>query len=190
MAVILAVLAYVGYEAYQAGGLTNLMRRIQGEATPSPTASAVPSPTAPMPTAAASPTVPSSPGARTVLDTMNARRAHAGAAPLAANAILAREAQEHASDMAARQYFSHSDPDGVTFQQRMNASGYPPSNVAENLGLTSGEASEVVSFWMESTDHRANMLGAQYVAAGVGVATGTWQGRPVKFVVAIFGQSR
>lgn len=100
-------------------------------------------------------------------------------------------AQEHATDMVLRGYFNHTDPDGVTFQQRMASSAYPPSAVAEDLGLTTGDdATVVVAFWLQSPGHRENMLGTVYVATGVGIALGDWQGQEALFVVAIFGAAR
>ena len=93
--------------------------------------------------------------------------------------------------MAKRGYFDHTDPDGITFQQRMASSDYPVVAMAENLGLTSGDdATAVVGLWMQSPGHHDNMLNPEYRAAGIGIARGMWQGQEVLFVVAIFGASR
>jgi len=203
LALVLVVLAgYLGWRAWQAGGLENLMDKLR-ETAPKPSAEVSPTPTparaptsptpkkttpSPIPTATATPAATPASAAASVIVEVNARRAEAGAAALTVNTVLAREAQEHADDMARRGFFSHTDPDGITFQQRMNASGYASGAVAENLGLTSGgAASSVVQLWMGSEGHRVNMLNEAYRGIGVGVAGGVYQGQPAVYVVAIFG---
>lgn len=204
--VLVALAGYLGWRAWQAGGLENLMDKLR-ETAPKPSAEVSPTPTParattsptpkkttppPMPTTTATPTAtpaatPAS-AAAPVIAEVNARRAETGATALTVNTVLAREAQEHADDMAHRGFFSHTDPDGITFQQRMNASGYASGTVAENLGLTSGgAASSVVQLWMGSEGHRVNMLNEAYRGIGVGVAAGTYQGQSAVYVVAIFG---
>jgi uncharacterized protein YkwD len=155
----------------------------------------------PSPAVTASPIVSSNPttiptasaswNALAVLAVINDRRAAAGSDALEINGILQYEAQAHATDMATRNYFSHDTPEGTTFQQRMAASGYPSTILAENIGLsTSGQASDVVDIWMNSVAHRTNVLDIRFRAAGVGVAPGTYQNQPAIYVVVIFGDIR
>lgn len=125
-----------------------------------------------------------------ILNAINARRSAAGVAHLTVNSKLQSLAQAHAADMVARGYFSHTDPDGVTFQNRMTTGGYVSGVTAENIGVTSGATVQIVTSWMNSEGHRINMLNRQYVASGIGVASGTYNGAPAVFVVAIFGASK
>jgi len=43
------------------------------------------------------------------------------------NDVLFSAAARHSLDMAARNYFSHDTPEGVTFWQRLSAEGYAGS---------------------------------------------------------------
>lgn len=161
--------------------------------TPSPTAVTVAS--TPTPTPASAPKLTPVPTVRpsgtpvpaTVLSSMNSHRAQAGVGALSTNITLQNLAQTHAADMASNGYFSHTNSAGVTFQQRIAASGYSGTAFAENIGYTGSSAVSIVADWMASADHKANMLGGQYTTVGVGIAQGTFQGRQTVFVVAVFG---
>ena len=76
---------------------------------------------------------------------VNVERARAGLAPLAWQAGLVGAARGHSLDMARREYFSHTAPDGGTFSSRYAAAGFKcmvpigPSRFAtggENLAQT------------------------------------------------------
>lgn len=191
------VVGFLAFRSYRDEGLEQLRQRLTSlpSDSPSPIASASDA----MITESISPTVAVSPrtvptltpapatSQSAVLAQMNAQRAAESVAALEEHQLLTTVAQRHAHDMATRAYFSHTDPEGVTFQQRILNSGYSGTLNAENLGLTSGTAVQVVSGWMDSAGHRANLLNASYVAVGIGAAHGTWQGMPVVFVVAVFG---
>jgi len=195
--VLAAMAGYLGWRAWQAGGLEHLMDKLR-ETAPQPSESPTPSSSpvrtrTPAPVRTTTPTaIPPSPtptgAAAEVVAAVNARRAGVGAPALTVNAVLAREAQEYADDLAPRELLDHTSAGGVTFQQRIEASGYPSGTVAENLGLTSaGTAASVVELWMGSPGHRTNMLNTAYRGVGIGVASGVYQGQPAVYVVAIFG---
>lgn len=109
---------------------------------------------------------------------------------LAANASLAAVASAHSEEMVNRDYFSHRSPSGATPEMRILTSGYvgPSSRVAvgENVATAGGDLStpaKVVSGWMSSPPHRANILDRGFRASGVGIAlgmpprdSGGWQG--------------
>ncbi len=121
---------------------------------------------------------------------MNAERARVGIAPLADNAQLGFAAQAHATDMTANRYFSHVSADGRTFDQRIGASGYPWSYIAENIawgGGSLGTPRRIVSGWMNSPGHRANMLNGVLRDSGIGVSPGTPQGGSGGTYVQDFG---
>jgi uncharacterized protein YkwD len=102
----------------------------------------------------------------------NAERATAGCPALAINAKLTASAQAHSADMAARNYFAHESQDGRTPFDRMKANGYSYSAAAENIAMGQLTPAEVVTAWMNSAGHRANILNCTYVDIGVGYAIG------------------
>jgi uncharacterized protein YkwD len=195
---LIAVVVFLSYTAVHDGGLSSLRPDSMSVASPVSSASVSAAPAPELPATATPVRTPvhsiADPAAVTeasvILSAMNAERAASGVAPLSADATLHQLAQAHASDMVARGYFSHTSPDGVTFQQRVIASGHTGSMNAENLGLTSGAAVEIVEGWMNSDGHRINMLNDEYGQVGIGVAHGNWQGFSVVFAVAVFGNGK
>jgi len=105
--------------------------------------------------------------AAAVLASTNSQRAAAGCPPVRGDAQLARAAQGHAADMAAKGYFSHTSRDGRTFSQRVLAAGYPRPG-GENIAQGQSSAAEVLQAWMTSSGHRANILNCSFTALGVG----------------------
>jgi len=103
---------------------------------------------------------------------VNVERSRAGCGPVSVDAALQRAAQGHSDDMAARDYFSHTSPDGVTFARRIRAAGYDGRAIAENIAAGQTSAKDVMSSWMASPGHRTNILNCAYRDIGVGYATG------------------
>lgn len=107
-----------------------------------------------------------------VVTLTNAERARHGLRPLAADARLARAAQEHSADMVARGFFAHESPDGRQVWDRATAAGYAYRKVAENIAAGQRTAAEVVAGWMASPGHRRNILDGELTQIGVGRADG------------------
>jgi uncharacterized protein YkwD len=103
-----------------------------------------------------------------VVTLVNDERGKAGCGPLAVNAQLTAAAQGHASDMAARGYFEHTTPEGVTFDQRIRNAGYSKPG-AENIAQGAQTAASVMDLWMNSAGHRANILNCDLNTIGVGL---------------------
>jgi uncharacterized protein YkwD len=108
---------------------------------------------------------------------VNQRRQAAGDVALAENAKLDEAAASHNDDMVARDYFAHDGPAGDTLVSRLLDVGYTTLDavftVGENLAMASGTSTTpqgVVSAWMNSAEHRANILNAAYRETGVAVA--------------------
>ena len=116
-----------------------------------------------------------------VLCLVNRERANAGEAALAASPQLAAAAAGHSADMVARQYFSHDSLDGRDFVARIRAAGWSTSGswtAGENIAWGSGSygtPAQIVTSWMNSPGHRANILNVRFREAGVGVAPGAPQ---------------
>ncbi len=113
-----------------------------------------------------------------VLCLVNREREAHGESPLVVNAKLAHAAQNHSEDMASGDYFSHYAPDGSSPLDRMRATGYIYSpelgyEVGENIAwgtLWLASPQSIVSSWMASPEHRANILNAGYRETGIGVS--------------------
>jgi uncharacterized protein YkwD len=103
-----------------------------------------------------------------VVDLVNKERAKSGCDPLRVDPKLAQAAQEHSSDMADRDYFDHTTPEGLTFADRIVNSGYPTPG-AENIAVGQKNAQQVMEGWMNSDGHRANILNCDLNAIGVGL---------------------
>ncbi len=89
---------------------------------------------------------------------LNAQRATNGRAALGADSRLAAAAQAHAADMAAKGFFSHRGSNGSTMAQRITAQGYGKCFMAENIASGQQGEAEVLTTWMNSPGHRANIL--------------------------------
>lgn len=104
-----------------------------------------------------------------VLVLVNQERAKAKLNPLSLNSSLQSSAQSYSSQMATRNFFSHTAPDGGTFQQRIIKAGYSNYRwIAENIAAGQSTASEVMRGWMNSTGHRNNILNPNAKEIGVG----------------------
>jgi uncharacterized protein YkwD len=104
-----------------------------------------------------------------VVDLVNAQRSTAGCDPLTTDPKLAQAAQDHSTDMAERDYFDHTTPEGLTFADRIVNAGYPTPG-AENIAVGQQNADQVMDGWMNSDGHRANILNCDLKSIGVGLA--------------------
>lgn len=108
-----------------------------------------------------------------VVQYVNWARQEHGCGPLQVDSRLNASAQGHSEDMSNRDYFSHTTPEGVTFDQRIRNAGYP-SPGAENIAYGARSAEQVMEMWMESEGHRRNILNCDLNAIGVGLDTDGW----------------
>ncbi|ARX89048.1 hypothetical protein SMD44_08535 [Streptomyces alboflavus] len=108
-----------------------------------------------------------------MLSLVNAERQKAGCRPLTTNSKLATAAQRHSADMKARNYFSHTSPDGTDPGRRITAAGYRWSTYGENIARGQQTAKSVMTSWMNSSGHRANILNCSFKELGVGVVKGS-----------------
>ncbi|UXY25950.1 sigma-70 family RNA polymerase sigma factor [Streptomyces sp. HUAS TT20] len=108
-----------------------------------------------------------------VVALVNKERASAGCGPLTENAQLDKAAQAHSDDMAARNFFDHTNPDGADPGQRITAAGYRWSTYGENIAQGQQTPQSVMDSWMNSPGHRANILNCSFKEIGVGVHKGS-----------------
>jgi uncharacterized protein YkwD len=107
---------------------------------------------------------------------VNQERAKIGAGALVEQPQLEAAASGQVSDMLARNYYDHVSPDGKDPLDRDTAAGYLRGAagyaIGENLAWATGDASPVriVAAWMDSPDHRDNLLSREYRDSGIAVA--------------------
>ena len=106
-----------------------------------------------------------------MLEEVNAVRRKAGARPLKLEGHLQKAAQEHAEDMLERGYFAHESPSGTTVRERSTAAGYDWKTIGENIAEGQLTVDEVMRTWMNSPNHRKNILDPRFTELGVGLVT-------------------
>ncbi len=122
-----------------------------------------------------------------IVDLTNSDRQTNSLQELAVNPLLERGAQMKADDMAAKGYFAHTSPEGLTPWYWFKQTGYNFVYAGENLAVRFNDSVDVERAWMNSPGHRANILNTHFTEIGVGVAQGTFEGQTVVFVVQEFG---
>ncbi|HSL82615.1 MAG TPA: CAP domain-containing protein [Thermoanaerobaculia bacterium] len=104
---------------------------------------------------------------------LNQTRAEEGVPQLVHDPVLAQIARAYSADMRDRGFFSHVDPEGNGFVDRLRAGGVTFTRAAENLAMISN-AGDPAGFahqrFLQNPDHRANILDGRLTHAGVGVA--------------------
>lgn len=122
-----------------------------------------------------------------VMSLTNTARNQENLRSLSENTLLREAAQKKADDMALLGYFSHTGPDGKLPWQWLDSVGYSYSYAGENLAVNFTDTKELVDGWLASPGHRANILRSGFTDIGIGMATGTYEGRETIFVVQFFG---
>jgi uncharacterized protein YkwD len=99
---------------------------------------------------------------------INVLRHAQGRSPLVLDKRLAKIARDYARDMLSRRFFSHRDPDGHDFIDRLRAASYPFHRAAENIALNRDESAAEAAL-EASPSHRRNILDSGFTRAGIGV---------------------
>ncbi|WP_436900933.1 CAP domain-containing protein [Halovenus halobia] len=126
---------------------------------------------------------------RAIAAAVNDERTARGRSSVEYEPGLATVARNHSVDMIARDYYAHVSPDGDAAFERVQSSSVSCSSVGENIAATwwqttfettDGErerhttreelVDELLEQWLNSPDHRENMLSTQWERTGVGVA--------------------
>ena len=105
---------------------------------------------------------------------MNAHRQSLGLEPLLWYPGVAAVATAHSQDMIDRGFFSHTNPDGESPWDRLQAAGISYSAAGENIAYGYGTGSSVLSAWLGSPGHKANIEHAAFTHHGVGKAGTYW----------------
>jgi hypothetical protein len=126
-----------------------------------------------------------------LIDT-NAQRVANGVGSLQLNSKLAAAAQAKASDMAARDYWSHYTPEGNPPWIFVTSQGYSYQKLGENLAAGFDDEQSTINGWMASPPHRENLLDSSYSEVGFGFANiadyTAAGGGAMTIVVAFYGE--
>lgn len=110
-----------------------------------------------------------------VVTLVNEQRAANGLAPLTLSAELSNMARAKSQDMHDNNYFSHTSPTYGSPFDMMKSFGITYRTAGENIAMGYATPEAVVTGWMNSAGHRANILNASYTQIGVGyVADGNY----------------
>lgn len=115
-----------------------------------------------------------------ILILINRQRVLHHLTPFKRDAKLDALAREHNLDMEQKDYFAHDAPDGVTFASRFHSIKPRRPIGEENIAWGTGpygSASSLVSLWMHSPGHRANILNPAVHRIGIGILKGPFQGQ-------------
>ncbi len=110
-----------------------------------------------------------------LINLINAERSSRGLATLSRSDLLMQVAEAHSQDMVDRNFFDHTNPDGLGPGERLTNAGYNWITWGETIGggYTTPEA--MFNGWMNSDPHRAILLSTNYTEIGIGyVAGGTY----------------
>jgi uncharacterized protein YkwD len=108
--------------------------------------------------------------AKVVSLTNDARAKNGCTVKLRADAKLTTAARAHSQDMVTRNFFSHTGSNGSTFVVRLSGAGYTVGASGENIAWGYRTPETVVTGWMNSAPHKANIMNCKSKAVGVGMA--------------------
>lgn len=89
-----------------------------------------------------------------IIERTNSHRAHHGLPPLAVDPVLVKSARRHAAWMTNSRSMTHTS-----------------QAVGENIAMGQNSSGEVLTAWMNSSGHRANILNPGYTRIGVAAYT-------------------
>lgn len=124
-----------------------------------------------------------------VIQQTNSQRAKYGLPALKESTVLDNSAAAKVEDMFLNQYFAHESPSGYGVKDFAENAGYQFIIIGENLALGNFENdSDLVSAWMDSPGHRANILNEDFSEIGVWVKRGVYNGKTTWLAVQHFGK--
>ncbi len=114
--------------------------------------------------------------AEAVLDLVNAEREKEGLSALTLSTELTELATMKSKDMAVNNYFSHESPTYGDPFDMLQTYGVTFLAAGENIAAGQPTPESVVTAWMNSEGHRANILNANYTEIGIGCYEGgSWR---------------
>ncbi len=124
--------------------------------------------------------------AQTIFEKTNLERKTNGLEPLHYNSKLSISASKKAEDMFNSNYWAHTSPQGKTPWEFFKSVDYKYSVAGENLAKDFSDNDSVISAWMKSPTHKANIIHTKYKEIGIGVVEGVLDGVKTTLVVQHF----
>ena len=110
-----------------------------------------------------------------LLRRVNDYRVARGLNALIDSSALRDVARAHSMSMESDGYFGHESPEGLSAGARLTAAGVAWTVVGENLAKDISAPEAVLFAWLDSPDHRANLVAEEWTHAGVG-----WVSSPLR----------
>jgi uncharacterized protein YkwD len=108
-----------------------------------------------------------------VLDRVNQARLAEELEPLVLDPLLSAVADDFACQMIEDGFLAHTHPvDRLTPGERLTSAGYIYYAMGENLAAGQSSPEEVVTDWLTSEAHRANILSPEWREVGIAVRRG------------------
>jgi uncharacterized protein YkwD len=126
-------------------------------------------------------------GDQTMTNLTNDQRTKFKLSKLKWSAVLARSAAVKVQDMCQKNYWAHTSTDGQTPWEIISSSGYEYSYAGENLAKGYTSDAQRVAAWMESPEHKANILGKNFKEIGSATISCDFQGKETTITVAHYG---
>ncbi len=101
-----------------------------------------------------------------VVDLVNAERAKEGLSALTIDPKVEKAATVRANEIQSN--FDHTRPNGSSFSTALTEQGVSYRGAGENIAWGQRTPQEVVTAWMNSPGHRANIMNKSYTHIGVG----------------------
>jgi len=112
-----------------------------------------------------------------LVDETNQNRVTNGLPDLQVSSLLTAAAQDKANDEATKGYFAHTSPQGLRMVL-VPAVGYNFDYAGENLAVNFSDSEDVTTAWMNSPEHRANILSTDFTQIGIAAAQGVYEENP------------
>ena len=100
-----------------------------------------------------------------VFQRVNKERTAAGLPELTLDPVLTANAMQRAAEIAV--YYSHTRPNGSSWSTAID-SRFANSTRGENIAIGQADGRSVMTAWMNSAGHKANILGGEFTAIGIG----------------------
>jgi uncharacterized protein YkwD len=114
------------------------------------------------------------PAVEAFVELVNDHRASVGCPRLEWRPDVAEVAHAHSLDMVERGFFAHTNPDGASPFDRLQAAGIEYSSAAENIAWGYATAEAVLAGWLGSPGHRANIERCALTQHGIGLVDTRW----------------
>lgn len=123
---------------------------------------------------------------QTIYELVQAERDKVKLSELKINSKLEKAAELKANDICENQYWDHISKTGVTPWHWIKKAGYNYDIAGENLGEGYNYGQQLVSAWMNSEEHRENILKPRFKETGVAIKNCLFRGKNNNVVVQMF----